>query len=173
MKILKTLKSKKMKLLNFWKWPIEIFEDIRQWMVVRKAYKEPEVFDRFKKFKYPLRIDKLGRIYTVINIPAELLELEKKDMVWPWVLDQLREIDDLMIECQLSDLLYPEISPIEGDDIAAYLVVLTPSTESISISKFLMWLLNTTLFIFTIYVINRISIKASGSSLIDLFFSLF
>jgi hypothetical protein len=142
-------------------------------MLVRSACKEPEVFDRFKKFKYSLRVDKIGRIYTVINVPIELLELEKRDMVWPWVLDQLREIDDLMLECQLSDLLYPEISPLEGDDIAAYLVVLAPSTESLSISKFLMWLLNSTLFIFAIYIINRISIKASGSSLIDLFLSLF
>jgi hypothetical protein len=158
---------------NVWKWPTELIDDIRQWSIVRKALTEANIKDRFAKFKYPLRVDKIGRIYTVINVPVELMDLEKKDMVWPWVLDQLREIDDLMIECQLSDLVYPEITPIEAEDSAAYLVILTPSTESLSIWKLLRWLANTGLTVFTLFIINQIILKITGSGLIDLFLSLF
>ncbi len=156
---------------NIWKWPIELIDDIRQWNTVRKALSEPEIQDRFKKFKYELRVDRIGRIYTVINIPEDLLPYEKRDMVWPWVLDELRSIDDLLMECRLNDLVYPEVLPIE--EAPSYLVVLTPSTESFSIWKFLRWGLNTAIIYFILFILNRIALKAFGLSAIDLFLSLF
>jgi hypothetical protein len=171
MKILRILKSKPMTWYNFWKWPTELIDDIRQWMMVRSALKEPETIDRFKKFKYELRSDNIGRIYTVINVPEELLEYEKRDMVWPWVLEELKQIDELLMECRLNDIVYPEVKPIE--EAPAYLVVLTPSTESFSFWKLLRWTFNTGILAFILFIINRIVIKASGSSLIDLFLSLF
>ncbi len=156
---------------NFWKWPIELFDDIRQWATVISAVNEPETKDRFKKFKYELRVDKIGRIYTVINVPDDLLVYENRNMVWPWVLDELRSIDDLLMECRLNDLVYPEVKPI--DDSASYLVILSPSTESLDIWKFFRWMFNTSLVFFILFIINRIILKASGLSAIDLFFSLF
>jgi hypothetical protein len=156
---------------NFWKLPVELIDDIRQWSTVRSALNEPQIKDQFSKFKYQLRVDKIGRIYTVINVPDDLLIYENRNMVWPWVLEELRSIDDLLMECRLNDLVYPEITPIE--DAASYLVILTPSTESIDIWKFLRWILNTSIVFFILFIINRITIKASGLSMIDLFLSLF
>jgi hypothetical protein len=156
---------------NIWKWPVELFDDIRQWFTVRKALNEPEIKDRFKKFKYEMRVDRIGRIYTVINVPDDLLIYENRDMVWPWVLDELRIIDDLLMECRLNDLVYPEVIPIEG--APSYLIILTPSTESFSIWKFLRWAFNSALVFFILFIINRIALKAFGMSVIDLFLSLF
>jgi len=171
MKILKILKSNRMTWYNIWTWPAEIIDDIRQWMIVRSALRENETIDKFKKFKYPLRVDNIGRIYTVIKVPDDLIVYEKRDMVWPWVLEEMKVIDDLLMSCRLNDLVYPEVIPVK--DAPAYLVILTPSTESISFSKFTKWIFNSTILFLILFIFNRIIFKVSGKSVIDLFISLF
>jgi hypothetical protein len=170
MKILTTLKSKRMNWYNIWKWPAEIIDDIRQWSLVRKALKEPETISALGSWKYELRKDKIGRLYTVINVPEELWPYDKQDQVWPWMVEQLRELDMLLLQRQLSDLLYPEVTRIE--DAPAYLVVLSPSIESFSFWKGLRWLFNLSLVAGSIYIINRIVIKFSGDSILTLLLSL-
>ena len=171
MKILTTLKSKPMKWYNIWKWPTEIIDDIRQWLMVRSALKEPETIQALQSWKYELRKDKIGRLYTVINIPEELWPYDKQDQVWPWMVEQLRELDMILLQRQLSDLVYPEVTRI--DYAPAYLVVLTPSTESLSWSKGLRWLLNLGIVTITLILINKMSIKFTGDSIISHINSLF
>jgi hypothetical protein len=77
----------------------------------------------------------------------------------------------LLLQRQLSDLVYPEVTRIE--DAPAYLVVLTPSTESLSWSKGLRWIWNVGLVTLSLYLINRIVLKLAGKSLITLILSLF
>lgn len=171
MRILRILKYSKMKIYNIWSWPSSLIDDIRQWLLVKNALKEAEVINEFKSFKYELRIDKIGRVYTVINIPEELYPYEKRDMVWPWMLEQLRELDDILMKLRLNDLLYPEVKPIE--DSPAYLVVLTPSTDSISITKFLRWILNISFVFGILYLSNSFCRKQTGISIIEFLISLF
>lgn len=171
MKILKTLKSSKMSIINIWTWPAQLIDDFRQWKIVRNALKEAEVIEGFKNFRYPLRVDKIGRIYTVINVPEELYPYEKKQMVWPWVLEQLREIDDLLMQLRLNELVYPEVTQIEG--APAYLVVLSPSTDSLSLWKCLRWIFNLSVLFTSLYIINAVVSKVAGSSIIELLMSLF
>ena len=171
MKILKTLKSSKMRIYNIWSYPTMLIDDYRQWKLVKDALKEPEVINGFKQFKYELRTDRIGRVYTVVNIPEELWPYEKQNMVWPWMLEQIRELDDLLMGLRLNDVLYPEVKNIEGSP--AYLVVLTPSTDSLSIWKFLRWILNLAFVCFFSYVINALTHKFTGTSIIDFILSLF
>lgn len=156
---------------NFWKWPIEVYEDIRQWLLVREALKEEATKQAFKSFKYELRTDRLGRIYTVINLPEELWPLEHQDKVWPWMVEQLRELDELLMERQLNDLVFPEVTPIEGSP--AYLIVLSPSTESLKWSKLLGWLFRIGLVTFSLFTANKICLKAFNQSIIDSIITLF
>jgi hypothetical protein len=160
-----------MRIYNIWTWPSTLIDDIRQWRIVRTALKEPEVIQGFKEFKYELRTDNIGRVYTVINVPEELWPYEKQNMVWPWMLEQLRELDDLLMRLRLNDLLYPEVSPIEGSP--SYLVVLTPSTESFSIWKFLRWILNLSFVFVSSYMINSLVRKITGTSIVEFVISLF
>ena len=171
MKILKTLKSSKMRIYNIWSYPTMLIDDYRQWKLVKDALKEPEVISGFKQFKYELRTDRIGRVYTVVNIPEELWPYEKQNMVWPWMLEQLRELDDLLMGLRLNDVLYPEVKNIEGSP--AYLVVLTPSTDSLSIWKFLRWIFNISFVCFSAFVINSLTRKFAGTSIIDFISSLF
>ena len=160
-----------MKWYNVWAWHSQLISDIKEWRVVMQALKEAEVIEGLKNFKYELRIDKIGRIYTVINLPEELWELDKKEMVWPWMLDQLRELDELLMKLRLNDLVYPEVEPYPG--APAYVVKLSTSTESISIWKFLRWLLNCGFVTLSIYLANAIVGKISGQSIYHFLISLF
>lgn len=156
---------------NIWKWPIEIYEDIRLWLLVKRALKETETIEALKSFKYELRVDRLGRIYTVINIPEELWPYEKQDQVWPWMVEQLRELDDLLMARQLNDLVYPEVTKIES--APSYLVVLAPSSESLSWSKFFGWLFRLSVVTLSFLMVNKICLKAFHQSIIDFLISLF
>jgi hypothetical protein len=171
MKILQTLKSSKMHIFNVWTWPLSVIDDVRQWNIVRKALKESEVIAGFRSFKYELRTDKIGRIYTVINVPEELYPYEKREMIWPWMVEQLRELDDLLMSLRLNDLVYPEVTQLE--DAPAYLVILSPSRESASIWKFLRWIFNVSVTWFSFYILNAIVGATSGKSIVEHFLSLF
>lgn len=156
---------------TWWKWPAEIIDDYRQWSVVRDALKEEETLSVLKTFKYELRQDRIGRLYTVINIPEELWPYEKQDQVWPWMVEQLRDLDYILMQRQLSDLLYPVVERIP--DAPAYLVVLTPSTESLKWSKLFSWIFSTGLLTFSIFLANRITFRMSGHTILEHFISLF
>jgi hypothetical protein len=170
-RILHKLKRSKMKWYNIWSWPASLIDDYRQWRTVKKATQETEVIEKFKNFKYEMRVDKIGRIYTVINIPEELLPYEHRKMVWPWVLEQLREIDDLLLELRLNDLVYPEVE--QYPDAPAYIVKLIPSKESLSIWKFLTWLRNVGILTLSFYLLNGIVKKIADVSIINFIISLF
>jgi hypothetical protein len=77
----------------------------------------------------------------------------------------------LLLQRQLSDLVYPIVERIP--DAPAYLVVLTPSTESLSWSKGLRWIWNLGMVTLTLFLINKIVLKTMGQSLITLILSVF
>ena len=166
-----TLKSKNMNWYNIWKWPAELIDDIRQWFVVRSALKETETMSALETWQYELRKDKIGRLYTVINVPEELWPYDKQDQVWPWMVEQLRELDAILLRRQLSDLLYPVVERIE--DAPAYLVILTPSTESLSWTKGLRWIFNCGITFLTLALVNGLCQKAFGHSIVNFIQSLF
>jgi hypothetical protein len=169
--LLKSLKSrKKMKLFNVWSWPAEVIDDIRTWNIVRKALKEESTKAILAQFKYEIRTDKIGRLYTVINVPEEFYEEDKHKMVWAWMVEQLRELDIVLMQCQLNEFVYPEIERINDKDAFAYLVLLSPPTEFLSFWKFIGWIGNLGLYIGIFTAINTLVINYSGKSILDFIF---
>ena len=170
-RILTKTRKKDMTLFNFWKWPLSVIDDIQQWFVVRSALKEEATIQALKEFPYGLRKDRIGRLYTVINIPEELYPKDKQDQVWPWMVEQLRILDSVLMKRQLSDLLYPEVKPIP--DAPAYLIILSSSSDSFKILKFLRWILNLAFIGTLIFVINKVIIATTQLSIIELIKSIF
>lgn len=167
--IIRALKSKKnMKLFNFWSWPAELIDDIRVWGIVRKAIKEESTKAILSSYKYQIRVDKLGRLYTVINVPEEFYPEDKQKLVWAWMVEQLRELDSVLMQCQLNEFVYPEVERVQDPQSFAYLVILSPPSESLSVWKFLTWILNTGLTIGTIIVINNLVQYFTGNSIVEL-----
>lgn len=80
-----------------------------------------------------LRVDWVGRIYTVFNLPDDVIETPNTRE--PWLSGQLKLVDDVLIQLNLSDIVYPEFSQIEGTN--SYLLVLYPEIEYAIVSRFI------------------------------------
>lgn len=82
-----------------------------------------------------LRVDWIGRVYTVITLDQEFAnqpEMIQTSMVF----QKLKPVSDILIKYGLSDLSYPEISKIEGSD-RQFLVVLFPENEYFNTYSFI------------------------------------
>ena len=55
-------------------WPRELYSNIKDWYLIRTVCKEKESIRSFKEFEPELRVDNIGRIYTVVNIPEEMYD---------------------------------------------------------------------------------------------------
>lgn len=136
-----------MKILKFW-W--NFFKELRIFYVYRKAtYSIKKELESIN-----MRVDWLGRVYTVINLPEEMIN--QQDLVkQAWVLKQLREVNDVMLKYGLSDISYPEISPIKGEN--AYLLVIWPEYEYLTFFR----ILSNFIFIIFIIFIFKFALKFS------------
>ena len=107
----------------------ELYEEIKVWKRIRKiAIENREVLE-----KSNFRVDWVGRIYTVINLPDEMLD--RPDLQEGWVFMQLREYDSLFMDIGVGDYIFPEITPIS--DRGAFLLVLTGPKDFLSWWKFI------------------------------------
>ncbi len=81
-----------------------------------------------------LRVDYLGRIYTVINLPEEVLG-QQELLQQSYVLSQLSPITTILLKYGLADSSFPEIVKVEGS--ASYLVILFPERDYVEGEVFL------------------------------------
>ena len=79
--------------------------------------------------EHKMRVDWLGRIYTVINMSEEVVGSHQK-VQEGWVLQQLNSYNEILLNIGLSDHAYPEIRKIP--DSYAYLVIMYPELYSVS-----------------------------------------
>ena len=113
-------------------WP-NFFREARLLWKYRVAVKEIQE----ELEKTGLRIDWLGRIYTVINIKEEFRN--QPDLVQQSVVfKELKPANDILMRYGLSDYAYPEIVKVE--DSFSFLVILYPETDYFN---FWRWLWNT------------------------------
>ena len=70
---------------------IKLIKDIRLWMRFAKVAKQ----NREYLEKHNLRVDKLGRIYTVINLPEEIRKTNEY-MHEAWVLQNLKPFTQVL-----------------------------------------------------------------------------
>jgi hypothetical protein len=108
-------------------WPNFISEG---WFTIRyykaiKSIKEELV-------KADLRIDWIGRIYTVVNIDESLVE-QPDIMQQAFVFKQLGPINDILIKYGLSNDAFPELSKLNE---TSYLVVLYPENDNFNLYGF-------------------------------------
>jgi hypothetical protein len=114
--------------MYWWK----LYKDIKLWRRFSKVSKS----SREKLEEYNLRVDWLGRIYTVVNLPEEVAN-GNEYMHEAWVLQNLGPFNKALEEVGLAGYAFPEMSRIEEPGTAAYLLVLYPEASTISITRFL------------------------------------
>lgn len=108
---------------------INLWREIMIWREVKNA--AVQNLDLLKENN--LRVDWIGRIYTVFNLPDEVIETPNTRE--PYLSAQLKTIDDVLLQLNLSDIVYPQFTQIEGTN--SYLLVLYPETEYATWPRFL------------------------------------
>jgi hypothetical protein len=100
---------------------IKLFKELNLWRKVRKVAKEYESALNENGF----RVDWVGRIYTVINLPEEVINQPFSEE--GYVLMKLREYDRFFLDMGIADVIAPEMTKLE--DAESYLLVLSPDRE--------------------------------------------
>ena len=126
------------RLFRYWG---EFREDFRIWRRFRKAARSQEDI----LTKNNMRVDWLGRIYTVINMPEEVIN--NQEMVQQgWVIGQLKPFNEILLQIGIADFAYPEISRVPNSN--SYLIVMYPEIDALNpwrmlwnffITGFLLW----------------------------------
>jgi hypothetical protein len=98
----------------------------------RKYYKAVKSIES-ELIEENLRVDWIGRIYTVINVKEELVQ-QPDLMQQSWVFQQLGPINTILLKHGLSNDAFPEITKI---DQVSYLVVLYPETDHFNLYSYI------------------------------------
>jgi hypothetical protein len=124
---------------------IKVYKELKIWWQIRKVAKTEEVALKEKGF----RVDWIGRIYTVINLPEEVATAPISQE--GYVLMKLREHDKFLLELGIADYVSPEFEKISNTD--SFLLVLSADREYFKLWPFLISVLKTTGFILLLRVL--------------------
>ena len=98
-----------------------LYKEIKIWLKIRKIANDnsPKLLEK------GFRVDWVGRIYTVINLPEEVVSAPISQE--GYVLMQLREHDKLFLDLGIADYVSPEFNPIPDTD--SFLLVLSADRD--------------------------------------------
>jgi hypothetical protein len=139
--------------LAYW---LDLYREIRIWRIFSKTAKAN--VDLINK--QGLRVDWIGRVYTVVNLPEEVLTASP-EIQQAYVLQKISEMGDIMMKVGLGDIVYPEIQKINGT--AGWLVVLWPSFEALTTVRIIVNLFRTGFLGTFIYLLIRLYISNQES----------
>jgi hypothetical protein len=126
----------------------KLYKEIKLWLQIRKVAKSEEKALNDKGF----RVDWIGRIYTVINLPEEVATAPISQE--GYVLMKLREHDKFLLELGIADYVSPEFSKIEDTD--SFLLVLSADREYFKLWPFLVSMFKTAGLILVLRIIYLI-----------------
>jgi hypothetical protein len=128
---------------------LDLINEINIWRKVRAIAKENEKILNESGF----RVDWIGRIYTVINLPEEVVNqpISKEG----YILMKLREYDQMFLDMGIADAVAPEIAEIPNAN--AYLLILSADRDYIKLKPFLWSVFKTALIGFVIRIIYVIA----------------
>jgi hypothetical protein len=113
----------------------KLINEINIWRKVRAIALENEELLKENGF----RVDWVGRIYTVINLPEEVVNQPFSRE--GYVLMKLREYDSMFLNMGIADAIAPEL--VELEDVEAYLLILSPDRDYIKLWPFIVSLFKT------------------------------
>jgi len=122
----------------------KLYKELNIWRKIRKIAKAEEKALNEKGF----RVDWVGRIYTVINLPEEVATAPISQE--GYVLMKLREHDQFLLQLGIADYVSPEFSKIEGTD--SFLLVLSADRDYFRLWPFLISMTKTIGLIFILRI---------------------
>lgn len=128
----------------FWEYWIELYRQVRTWITVYNLFQNPKVQENLKNCPYELRMNWIGTIYTVINLPDEFIENADEQNIEAFIREQLHFIDRYLMMDGISTVVYPEIKEIPNT--SAYLVKFKTFKDNIQLHKIIWQILKLYLF---------------------------
>lgn len=125
--------------------------EFRIWFIFQTATKR----NRKKLEERDLRVDWIGRVYGVVNMPDEVLSAAE-EIQQAFVLKQLGQFGGILNELKLSSVVYPQMQEIKGS--GAYLVIFWPVLDRLNIFAMIGSILYTVIYAFIVYLITRLFI---------------
>jgi hypothetical protein len=123
--------------------------------VIKKEYSESPIWTR-----KGMRIDWFGRIYTVVNLPPEVIfsaDLPKEARP-SFVMNEIKPINDYLKTINVEEIITLWIEPIKGTNEESYLVVYQYVFRELSWMWIFRFILEIGLILFAIanrsYIIN-------------------
>jgi hypothetical protein len=126
----------------------KLYKELNIWRKIRKIAKSEEKALNEKGF----RVDWIGRIYTVINLPEEVATAPISQE--GYVLMKLREHDQFLLQLGIADYVSPEFSKIEGTD--SFLLVLSADRDYFKLWPFLVSMFKTAGLILVLRIVYLI-----------------
>jgi len=131
---------------TYWR---ELYLDVRIWWIFRRTanqYKEQLNKD------FQLRVDWLGRIYGVVNLPEEV-QTASGEIQQAYVLNKISTYGNFMLQIGLADMVYPQIQKVSQS--SSYLIILWPVFEELSLLSVLGNILKTSLVSGLVFIIYK------------------
>lgn len=111
---------------------VRLIREIRLWIRFSRITKAQREYLNENN----MRVDWLGRIYTVINMPEEIANNQQR-VQEGWVISQLQPMNKILDKVGVADVIFPEMSRIPEEGTAAYLIAMYPEFTEIGILKFI------------------------------------
>lgn len=127
----------------------DLYRDIRMWWIFRKTARENI---KMLNEEHELRVDWLGRIYGVVNLPEEVRSASL-DVQQAYVLQQITKYGDCMLKIGLADVVYPQIEKVK--DSASFLIVMWPVFDDLSLLPILGNIIKTTFVALIVFAIVK------------------
>jgi len=134
---------------TYWK---ELASEFRIWWIFRKTCRQKDNLQKINN--EDLRVDWLGRVYGVINMPEEVVGAAPQ-VQQAYVMQQLSKWGPLTNQLGISDVIYPEMARIPNS--AAYLVVMWPQYEALALFPILGNIVKTGAVGFGLFFLGRLA----------------
>jgi len=125
--------------------------EFRVWFIFQTTTKR----NKKKLEENNLRVDWIGRVYGVVNVPDEVLGAAE-EIQQAYVLKQMGQFGGVLNELKLSNVVYPQMQEIQGS--GAYLVIFWPVLDRLNLFAILGSIIYTGLYAFIVYLIARLFI---------------
>jgi len=126
-----------------------LYKELKIWRKIRTIAIENST----KLLEKGFRVDWIGRIYTVINLPEEVVSAPISQE--GYVLMQLREHDKLFLDLGIADYISPEFNPIPGTD--SFLLVLSADRDYFKLWPLIKSLSKTALLLIMVRILYVVS----------------
>lgn len=129
------------------------FQEFRIWLLfMNKTKSNRELLE-----KDELRVDWIGRVYGVVNVPDEVLGAAE-EIQQAYVLKEMGRFGRVMTELNLSNIVYPQMQEIKGS--GAYLVIFWPVLDKLDLLMILLNIIGTLAWVFVNYIIIKLLITS-------------